>query len=185
MKRLFPLLISLVLLFTSCAAGSYIPDENSTFSILLENRELFDRAVDETLSNGFACTVSSTVYYKPDEAAELSGTFIINMETGLAEKYQSNYFTSLSENCSVKVIDLVVKDNGLVICSFDFCKPGRDYDYGVYYVSDDRPIFIGDPGASLSADQNGFTYTISGSYGASMNYYTEKISDHYYYYEIS
>ena len=185
MKRFLPLLFLFVILLTSCAAGTYIPDQNSSFSILLENRELFDRAVEETKANGFNCTVSSTVYYNPESVSSLTGTYIINMESNTAEKYQSAAFASLSENCSVKVIDLVVKEDGLLICSFDFCKPGRDYDYGIYYVSEDRPIYFGDPSAPLTRDQNGFSYTVKTGMGSSMTYYTEQISDHYYYYEIS
>ena len=178
------LLVLLTLLFSSCAMESYIPEETDTISNFRDHEELFRLAVEETAQTPFDCLVSSTVYYTPDEIGEITGLYRMNMEENTCEKYTSSYFSSLSENCSVKLIDLVRRDE-LLICSFDMCKPGRSYDFGIYYVSEDRPLFLGDPSASLSAKGDGFVYTQKAGPSSTMTFYTEKITDNFYYYEIS
>ena len=72
----------------------------------------------------------------------------------------------------------------LQICAFYMCIPGRNFDYGIYYVSEDKPIYFGDPSVTLVEKGNGFSYEKSASYGTKFSYYTEKIEDHFYYYEI-
>ncbi len=185
MKRiLLSAALLLCVLLSSCAAATYIPEDQDTFALVRDNLDLFQLAVEETVQNDFDCTIASTVYYKPDEAAELSGLFIYNVEKKQAEKYSSKYYTSLSENCSVKLIDLARRGE-LTLCSFGMCKPGRDFDYGVYYVSEDRPVYLGDPGVELEEKGDGYSYTRSASYGSTISFYTEKIAPNFYYYEIS
>ena len=183
MKRLICLFL-LTLVLSSCAASTYIPEDQHTIDLVRDNLELFELAVQETVKNEFDCTIASTVYYKPDEAAELAGLFILNVEEKKAEKYSSLYYTSLSENCSVKLIDLIRRGD-LTVCSFGMCRPGKNYDYGVYYVSEDEPVFLGDPAAPLEEKGNGYSYVKSAGYGSAISFYTEQIAPHYYYYEIS
>ncbi len=182
-KTIAWLLAFLTLILSSCSMQSYIPEETSTVSNFLDYEDLFLLAVEETSLHPFDCLVSSTVYYAPDEIGELTGLYLMNMEENTCEKYTSSYFSSLSENCSVKLIDLVRRDE-LLICSFDMCKPGRNYDYGIYYVSEDRPLYLGDPTAALTERGDGFVFTQKTGFSSTMTFYTEKITDHFYYYEI-
>ena len=50
--------------------------------------------------------------------------------------------------------------------------------WAVYYVSEDKPVFIGNFSAELSAEGKGYSYE-----GNRMRYYTEKISPHFYYFD--
>lgn len=185
MKRVLILFLPLILLLTSCAAmSSYVPAAGDTVSVVLDHLELFQKATEETERIAYDCTITSTVYYKAAEAADLSGLYILNVKEKKAEKYTSLYFSSLAENCSVKLIDLV-RRGSLSICSFGMTRPGSSFDYGVYYVSEDKPIYIGDPTVSLTEKGNGFSCVVSASYGSSFSFYTEKIAPNYYYYEIN
>jgi len=106
------------------------------------------------------------------------------MQNGSFQSCDNSDLQYLFEQTEVKLIDWIRRED-LEICAFDMCIPGKNFDYGIYYTSGDKPVYFGDPGLELSPSGNGFCFEQKASYGAKFTYYTEKIEDHFYYYEIA
>ena len=161
-----------------------IPENSQSFTVYLENSELFQSCVDQLLENEHNVLISRTDYYAPQGSENFAGTYMQNMNDGTFHSFENADVQKLMDLCGVKLIDLM-RTNGLEICSFDMCVPGRNFDYGIYYVSEDRPIYLGNVSYPLVENGSGFSYEQKASYGTKFVFYTEKIADHFYYYEIS
>ncbi len=183
MKKLCLLLLALCLLLSSCAMEEMIPQQTDTFSMYHSNASLYGECVKAISDLGYPCLISRTDYFAPSGSEDYLGLYIQNMQDQSFAPCEIECVKVLFESSDVKLIDLVFHDD-LVICSFDMCVPGRSFDYGIYYTSKDQEIFIGDPSVSLFENGNGFSYEEKASYGVKFSYFTEKITDYYYYYEI-
>ena len=128
--------------------------------------------------------ISRNDYYSPTGSENFTGLYIQNMDTSSFESLENPIIQTLFDSSDVKLFDTMRKED-LLICCFDFCVPGRNYDYGIYYVSEDKPIYLGDPAINLIENGNGFSYEQKASYGTKFTFYTEKITDNFYYYEIT
>jgi len=160
-----------------------IPDNSNTFSKYKDNMELFDACVQDLNGIEYDCLISRTDYYAPEGSEDFLGLYIQNMDDLSCHEYENSHVETLIEVCDVKLFDVVHVEE-LFICAFDMCVPGRNYDYGIYYVSEDQPIYLGDPAKSLVQNGNGYSYEQPADYGAKFTFYTEKITEHFYYYEI-
>lgn len=183
-SRFIFLLFCLSILLTSCSMEATIPENQSTFSIYFDHNDLFDQCVDVLDENGYDCMISRSDYYSVQGSEDIAGMYLQNMSDQSVVAFENETVQMLFDRCGVKLIDLVYK-NGITVCSFDLCIPGRNFDYGIYYVSEDSPIYLGDITYQLQEKNNGYVYEQKSSFGTSFTYYTEKITNHYYYYEIS
>lgn len=183
MKRFLFLLLVLTLLLSSCSMEEVIPNETNTFSMFQNHSELYRECVEAISMLEYDCLISKTNYYAPKGSEDFSDYYIQNMTDLSFSKLDIECVKLLFESTDVKLVDLVYHDD-LMICSFDMCTPGRSFDYGIYYVSKDQEIYIGDPSVSLFENGNGYNYEEKASFGVKFTYYTEKITEHFYYYEI-
>ena len=184
MKRLFVLLLLTALLLTSCSMQPTIPENEGTFSQFLENKELYNNALECISKIEFDSMVSRNDYYSIKGSESFENLYLQNMQDQSISEYNEKAVLDLFQFTGVKLIDWIRRDE-LKICTFDMCIPGKNFDYGIYYTSGDAPIYFGDPSIELSPSGNGFSYEKKASYGAKFTYYTEKIEDHFYYYEIA
>ncbi len=184
MKRLLILMILPVLLLTSCSMEATIPDNSGTFSHYSEHKELYQKAIDYFADLDFDAMVSRNDYYSIEGSEAFSGLYLQNMQDMSISPCDDDSIVTLFEQSDVKLIDWIRRED-LKICAFDMCIPGKNFDYGIYYTSGDKPIYFGDPSLELSPSGNGFSYEKKASYGAKFTYYTEQIEDHFYYYEIA
>ncbi len=185
MKRKFLILcLILTLLFTSCQMEEIIPEQGDTFALFYENESSYRESVDSLLAIDYNCLISRTDFYRPDGSENFTGLYIQNMSDSTFSECNDHALIKLFESSSVKLVDFM-KVEELKICTFDMCVPGRNFDYGIYYVSEDEPVYFGDVSITLQESGTGFSYQKSASYGTKFTYYTEKITDHFYYYEIS
>lgn len=182
-KTLTAILLVISILLCSCQMEEVIPEQGDTCSIYFEHEELFQNSVDALLELSCDCLISRSDYYSPEGSENFTGLYIQNMSDSSFSEYNDPVIQSLFEETNVKLAD-VLRVEDLLICAFDMCVPGRNFDYGIYYVSEDEPIYFGDPSIPLVEKGNGFSYERAASYGTKFTYYTEKITDHYYYYEI-
>jgi len=183
MKRMICFLLPFMLLLTSCGMENTIPQQSDTFSLFFRSEEQYRACVDYLSTYDHDCLISRSDFYAPEGSTDFTGLYLQNMSTLAFTEMDNPEIVSLFENTSVKLIDLVHKGD-LTICTFDMCKPGRNFDYGIYFVSEDAPVYFGDTSVTLSPSGNGFSYEQSASYGTKFTFYTEKITEHYYYYEI-
>lgn len=187
MKRtlvLCMILLMILPLFSSCSFEAYVPENEDTINLFAENMEIFEMAVNEAQNFEFDCLISNTSYYIPQEANELVGLYVMNMDEHEAHAITNTVFSTLMNQCGVKMIDVIHRGD-LTICCFGFSTPNHDFDYGYYYSTGNAPVYLGDPDQKLDQDGNGFSFKKSASFGSSITYYTEQISDSFYYYEIS
>ena len=186
MKRFFCLvLVCSIFLLGSCSAMMPVIPNNSTMeSIYFENMNLFVNCVDEIREINYDCLISRNDYYSVEGSEAINGIYIQNMNNLSVSEYQSEQINQLYRETDVKLIDSIRTDD-LFICVFDLCKPDKNYDYGIYFVSEDKPIYFGDPSMALQETENGYIYEQKASYGTRLTYFTKKISENYYYYEIS
>lgn len=182
-KKIFVLLLTVLLFCTSCQMEEVIPAQSDTFSLFYENEEFYRDSVEALLSIEFDALISRNDFYAPDGSENFTGLYIQNMEEKTFSEYSDAQIDALFINTDVKLIDKLQIEE-LSICAFDMCVPGHNFDYGIYYVSEDKPVYFGDPSINLNEKGNGFSYEKPASYGTKFTYYTEKITDHYYYYEI-
>lgn len=184
MKKILALILSTVLFLSSCSMQATIPDQSNSFDRYFNHSEEFDAAV-EILSNiEFDCLISRADLYSPKGSEDFVGMYIQNMKDQSFDNYENESVQMLFDGCGVKLIDVALKGDS-VICCFSFCVPGRSFDYGIYYISSDTPVYFGDMTAELESRGNGFVFEQSASFGTKFTYYTEKITLNYYYYEIS
>lgn len=184
MKKIIILItVTISLLLNSCSMEATIPENDISMDAFLQEKQRFEASVNELSSYDFDLLISRTDYYSPQGSEDFSSLYMQNMNDMSFSVFDGKETTALFYTTEVKLIDLVNRD-GLTLCVFDLCRPNKNFDYGYYYVSEDRPVFIGDPSVTMTPNGDGFTYEKKVSYGNSSTYYTEKIEDHYYYYEI-
>ncbi len=184
MKRFLILMIIPLLLFTSCEMEATIPENSQTFSHYLENKEIYQDAIDYLSGLDFDAMVSRNDYYSIQGSEKFDDLYLQNMQDMSISACEDDSLEKLFQQSDVKLVDWIRREN-LQICAFDMCIPGKNFDYGIYYTSGENPIYFGDPSLELSPSGNGFTYEKKASYGAKFTYYTEKIDEHFYYYEIA
>ncbi len=184
MKRVICLFLLLLLIaFSSCAMESVIPETGETYNYYFANQAVFSDAVNELSKIGYDAFISKTEYYAIENDDQIVDFYIQNMTDSTCKAYDSATVEKLFDVCNVKLVDVIFRGD-ITVCSFDMCIPGKSYDYGIYYVSSDTPIYLGDPTLPLTESGKGYTYEQSVSYGTKFTYYTEKLADNYYYYEI-
>jgi len=182
-KILFIVALLTTVLLNSCSMEATIPENGVSMDAFLQKKDLYDASVTELSKYDFDLLISRTDYYAPKGSEDFSSLYMQNMNDMSFSAFDGVDTVDLFRETDVKLVDLVIKD-GLTLCVFDLCRPNKNFDYGYYYVSVDNPVYIGDPSVSLTPNGDGFSYEKKASYGNSSTFYTEKIEDHYYYYEI-
>jgi len=183
-KRLFIALLVPILLLASCSMEATIPENTKTVSFFRDNKQLYTDSVSYLQTLDFDAMISRNDFYSVKGSEKFSGLYLQNMNNKTFSACDIKEINALFEQTDVKLID-VIRQNDLLICAFDMCIPGKNFDYGIYYTSGDRAIYFGDPSIELSARGDGFTFEQKASYGTKFTYYTEQVEDHFYYYEIT
>lgn len=183
MKRILICALCLILFLSSCAMENVIPEQEESNSVFFDNAALYESAVLELADISYDCLISRTEFYRPDEAGDYVGVYIQNMQDKSLVPYDGGAVKALLTG-GVKMIDMIRRDD-LVLISFSLCIPGKSFDYGYYYSSANRAVYLGDPSRDLTPEKTGFVYTQKTSLGSSVTYYTESLTDAFYYYEIS
>ena len=185
MKRfiLTAFVLLFVFQFSSCAMDPIVPEQTESKSGFLDQRELFEDAVREISLIPYECLISKTEYFRPDEAGDFVGVYIQNMKDKSIKPYDGSACKALLSG-GVKMIDFIHFDD-MTVVSFSMCIPGRSYDYGYYYCSAEKPIYLGDPSVTLKPDKTGYSYSKRSSMGSGANYYTEALEGTFFYYEIT
>ncbi len=183
MKRYFVLLLVLVMVLSGCTMEETIPGQTEAYTLYYNNESLYLDAIEYLKGKGENCLISRTDYFSPAGSEDFTGLYVQSMDSQEFHEETNHGIQLLFETTEVKLIDYLVVDS-LVICTFDLCIPSKNYDYGFYYVSEDKPIYLGDPAIDLTENGRGYSYEQSASYGVKFTFYTEKIKDNIYYYEI-
>lgn len=184
MKKLIVLLFLPILLLSSCSMEPTIPDNSSTFQQFSDHKQAYQKTVEYFSTLEFDAMVSRNDYYSIEGSESFEGLYLQNMQNLSLSACENESIAELFRGSNVKLVDWIIRED-LKICAFDMCIPGKNFDYGIYYTSGDSPIYFGDPSIELTPSGNGFSYEKKASYGAKFTYYTEKIDEHYYYYEIA
>ena len=161
-----------------------VPEDKETISGFTENKTLYIDCKDYITSLGYDSLISRVDYWAPDGSEGFDGFYVQNMEDNSFKALDEACILALFENSEVKMIDCIERD-GLLLCTFSMCLASKNFDYGFYYVSEDKPVFFGDLSAELMENGNGYSYEKKASYGVKFTYYTEKIEDNFYYFEIT
>ena len=183
MKRFLILLLIPFMLMSSCSMEAAIPENDLTFSSYTENKSLYLNAIEYFSELEYDAMVSRNDFYSIEGSETFAGLYLQNMQDLSIISCDEPSLSTLFEQTDVKLVDWICREN-LQICAFDMCIPGKNFDYGIYYTSGYDPVYFGDPTLDLQPSGNGFCYEKKASYGAKFTYYTEKIEDHFYYYEI-
>lgn len=187
MKRKF-VFLSFILIFTlvfsSCQMEPVVPEDQKTISGFTENKSLYSDCIQFVSSLGYDALISRVDYWSPEGSEELDGLYIQNMDDNSFLPCKEPCVVALFENTDVKMIDFISRDE-LKLCSFSLCLASKSFDYGYYFTSTDKPVYFGDLGADLIENGNGYSYEQKASYGVKFSYYTEKMEDNFYYYEIT
>ncbi|MBQ3866827.1 MAG: hypothetical protein II776_07975 [Clostridia bacterium] len=184
MKRSLILLAALLLILTGCGMESVIPEQKISTASFSDLSSLYRDAAAELAKIDYECTVSKTDLYRPSAVSDFVGFYILDIKNGTYSPYDGEAARALIETAGVKLIDKI-RNKDTEVISFSHCVPGRNYDYGFYYCSDDRPVYLGDVTLTLTISGNGFAYEKKGALGVNMTYYTERVENNFFYYEIS
>ena len=177
MKRFLCLLLTLAALFSLCACveSQYLQKEDLAL-LISEHRDLFVAAAQATRDLSDSAYISTIDYYKPSGAPEdLTGLYVYDTNTHVTRALESKEITELFETCGVHSLGIRTQ-KGQYACEFSIGGSNRVYN-GVYYADPDVPLFLNDYSISLNENGAGYSYIVE-----KMNYYTEKIEDHFYYY---
>ena len=161
-----------------------VPEDQKTISHFSEYENLYKDCVDYISSLGFEALISRVDYWSPEGSEEMDGLYIQNMEDNSFTACTEPCVLALFENSGVKMVDFICRD-GLDLCTFSLSLASKNFDYGFYFVSDDKPVYFGDLTADLTPNGQGYSYEQKASYGVKFTYYTEKMEENYYYYEIA
>lgn len=184
-KRSFLLIgLVLILLLSSCSMEPTIPENTKTIQEFSQNIHLYQNSVHVLKEIGYNSLISRNDFYAQKGSENFEGFYLQNMETSEFLSFSDPNVEVLFETCSIKLIDTLFLEDS-IICAFDMCTPGKNFDFGIYFSSEDRPIYFGNPSLELTPSGNGFSYEKKASFGVQFTYYTEKICDQYYYYEIA
>ena len=177
------LCVLLALSLSSCGMEPLLPEPSESASSFTDQISLYEDAVTELSEVSYDCLISKTEFFRPDGAGDYVGIFVQNMEDKSIFPYDGHAIKALLSG-GVKLIDKINRDD-MTLISFSLCIPGRSYDYGYYYCSEGKPVYLGDPAQELTPDKTGFSYTKNTSFGTGVTYYTEQLSDFFFYYEIT
>lgn len=183
MKRLILIILAACFFLCACGIDPIIPDQKESSGSFTDSFALYENAVEAIKAIPYDCLVSRTEYYRPEAAGDYVGQYILNMENDSFEPFDSDAIKALLSS-GVKLIDMIRSDD-LTVISFSLCIPGRSYDYGYYYCSENKPVYLGDPSLELKPDKTGFSYEKKGNFGTGATYYTEQLAENYFYYEIT
>ena len=187
MKRILSVIFACFILFLSgCSAmESVVPENRDSMNRFRDHEEAYRTAVEVLVTYSDPFLIARAEEYPPATGEESvgEGYYFQNMRDQSVAPYEENSVEKLFFAAGVKLIDGVTNGEEKVI-SFDLCLPGKNYDYGFYYSSEDRPVYLGDLSAPLRQSDAGFAFDQKASYGSKFTFYTEKICDCYYYYEI-
>ncbi len=177
MKKLICVLLAALCLLSSCGGfQSVYPDVSSVMDKYKHNAKLFLDAAAVALAIEGDCFISTTEYYTPQNAGNVTGLYVSDVKETKVAPLEEAVISTLFEVCDVR--SMATRTEGeLSACEFN-CGGSGSYYCGVYYVTEDQPIFIGNFSAQLSVSGKGYSYE-----GNGMRYYTEKISDCFYYFD--
>lgn len=179
MKRILLVLLALCVLGSLSACWeTYFDDEEELKSRFLDNRERFLEVALEALTYGDSTFISTVDFFAPEGMPEgLTGLYVNDTQTGQTRALDSVHILRFFADCEVNSLAVQVdREANLSACEFSMGGSGAYYN-GIYYVEQDRPLFLNDFSIPLEADQEGFSYIVKG-----MSYYTEKCADQFYYY---
>ena len=150
-----------------------------------DNRDLLQEAADEIISRGcYSVYVSTAEKGELLDHPEIEGLYSIISK----DRDDDRVYESIDDD----VFDRVLGIHGIEFISFDpdfkefGCGgsgfgPGTHY-YGFYYAEDDVPAGIWGEDFDLTESGDGWIWEEGGS--GDNRYYTEKILDNWYYYEM-
>ena len=178
MKKPVALVLALIsLLLVSCVKmETYYPSESSLVTLFSENRALFSDAVASCLEIGEDCFISTTDYWTPKNAGDISGLYVSNVDETEVRPLEDKAISALFDTCDVRSAAFRVEGE-LKAVEFN-CGGSRNYYCGVYYVSKDAPVYIGNFSAELTESADGFLYQ-----SGKVRYFTKKLSDNFYYFD--
>ncbi len=185
MIRKLSLILCAVIFLTlaSCGIDPIIPEKSESASSFQDQIVLFENAVAEISKLDYDCMISKTEYFRPDGSGDYVGVYIQNMSDQSISPYDGAAVKAILSS-GIKMIDLIRRD-GMTIVSFSLCIPGRSLDYGYYYCSEGKAVYLGDTAAALTQTETGYTYTKRSAFGTGATYYTEQLSEFFFYYEIN
>lgn len=183
-KALFPLVLFLLFVFSSCSlTASVAPEHTDTTRAFYENRELFLRCAEAVATLRENVLISRSDLYAPEGLGDRSGMYIENMESRTFSSFENRDVALLFSEAGIVTLDAVWHED-LCVIAFSLTKPGKNADYGYYYTSGEKPVYLGDPAAELDELNGSYRYEVKTSLGSGFTFYTEPMSDHFYYYEI-
>lgn len=171
------LILAAAVLLSSCGGFQPLyPDPSDITNKYRQNEQLFKNAAMEALAIEGDCFISTTEYHQPKNAQGIQGLYVSDVKEENVRAYDNRAVATLFDVCDVRSL-ATRREGELGACEFN-CGGSGDYYCGVYYVSEDQPIFIGNFAAELSPSGKGYSYE-----GNGMRYYTEKISTNFYYFD--
>lgn len=190
-------------LITSCGLLKGYLSKQEIIKVVKENQDLLDRVPDEIKNLSYpSCAISTTEKisierqlspYNDNDKDNSNYRDIQGLYLQIVNEDGSNSFFSLRNDVLSEVlnisgvmeIDTSASDNRFFI-SFDCGGKGfgsvMTY-YGFYYTQDDLPIGWG--GEDVDLAQNSTGWTLKESEDSDNIYYTERITDNWFYYEMS
>ena len=185
MKKLLCLLLASCALFLSSCVSfeSYYPSQNEIVSLFKNNRRLFANAAAAALKLSPNCYVSTTDYSRPENSDGIEGLYLADLtdkSNKVITALDDGDILTLFEVCDVKSLSTRTEGE---LAGVEFSCGGSSNVYcGIYYISEDKPVFISGFSTELEPYENGWKH--EGRYGnISVRYYTEKIADNFYYYD--
>ena len=152
------------------------PTQNDVGNKYLSNKQLFFDAANQALGFEGDVFISTAEYYRPENYPNLSGLYVSNVAETKVEEIENEIISILFERCEVKSI-ATRTEGGVKACEFN-CGGSGSYYCGVYYVSQDRPVFIGNFSVELDETKDGFSCESNG-----IRYFTQKLAENFYYFD--
>ncbi|MBE6591279.1 MAG: hypothetical protein E7646_04495 [Ruminococcaceae bacterium] len=180
MKHRFLALFLLVgiLLLSSCQVQMehIYPTPEEVEDKYISNKQLFFDAANRALVFEDDVFISTAEYYRPENYTELSGLYVSNVAETKVEALEDPVISALFERCDVRSM-ATRTEGGISACEFN-CGGSGSYYCGVYYVSEDKPIFISNFSVTLEETKDGFSCESNG-----IRYFTQKLADNFYYFD--
>jgi len=173
-KIIIGLLILTSVFYVSCEMESYTPKRDTVIADFSENSGKFMNAATESLALGKDVFISHSDYYETKK--EVIGFYVSDIREENVEAYNGKNFIELY---NLGIINSVSTKVTSLLSAVEFnCGGGSNYYCGVYYVTEDKPLFLPDFSVELSVDGEGFSVVSN-----NIEWYTQKLSDNFYYFK--
>ncbi len=173
-RFLFFLIVSMLFSFTGCFE-SYLPAQEEIENQFLQFQDDYREAANAAFSYEGERYFSTTDLSKPEDF-EGEGVYMGDMQDNIT-LIESEPLYKIFTSCNVYSMH-TSSTPSLNVCEFNCAGSGSVYS-GVYYTSGDSPLCLMDFTVELKKNGDGYITNMGGwSY-----YYTEKITDNFYYYE--